>query len=250
MIRRTLEARFLNEVANHPDVREGLGGAGPLDLTAIVSDPSNVALETEHGGWVLVRHEPGVYELHTLFLKEGRGLAHFTAGSEGLAYMFAATDAREIVTRVPDFNCAAKMSSRAFHFRERFRRENAWTDARGETCGISYRVLDIDTWCAHSAPALRAGEWFHEKIEAAKVAFSSSLPDHPEDKAHDRAAGAAVLMIKAGNLGKGVWFYNRWARLAGYAPITVLSQTPAIIDVGVGVIVEVREGGMEVIKCP
>lgn len=249
-MRRTLDATFLNTVANHPEVRPHIGGFGALDLTQIIANPANIALQCDHGGWVLVRHEAGTFELHTLFLKSGRGKGYFGRAAEAMDYLFAASDAREIVTRVPALNRGAAFAADRCGFVERFTRKDAWTGAVGETCDVSYRALDIDRWAATSSAALREGEWFHAEIETAKVAFKSSLQDHPEDMAHDRAAGAAVMMIRAGNVRKGVWFYNRWARLAGYAPITLLGEFPVVIDVGVGVIVEVRHATMEVLQCP
>lgn len=55
-------------------------------------------------------------------------------------------------------------------------------------------------------------------------------------------------MIRAGQVAKGVQFYNRWASLAGYQSIAVLSVTPTILDVRDAVI-EVRGGQMEVLQC-
>jgi hypothetical protein len=249
-VKRTFDAAFLNRVANHPDVRPWIGGTGELDLSAVVAAPRNFALVTPAGGWVLAMHEPGTYELHTLMLPQGRGREHFRAGAEGLRYMFAATDAREIVTRVPVNNRAAVFSARYFGFRERFRRKDAWRGSDGVAHDVSFQALTLEDWYVRDSGCLEAGEVFHAQIEVAKAACGSALPDHPEDFAHDQAAGAAALMIGAGNSRKGVWFYNRWAALAGYAPIAVLSETPLVIDAGANVIVEVREGRMEVLQCP
>lgn len=249
-MKRTLDAAFLNTVANHPDVRRWLGGFGVLDLSEIIANPANIALQCEHGGWVLVKQDAGTYDLHTLFMKSGRGRYYFEASGHCLDYLFTASDAREIVTRVPSLNRGAGFAADRCGFVERFARKNAWTGATGETCDVSYRALEIDHWVAMSAAVLPQGQWFHAEIEAAKVAFNSDLPDHPEDPSHDRAAGAAVMMIRAGNVRKGVWFYNRWARLAGYPPITLVSEFPVVIDIGAGVIVEVRHATMEVLQCP
>lgn len=250
MIRRTLDARFLNTVANQEDVRPWIGGKGLLDLSAIVSNPVNIALVTDHGGWVLARSEPGTYELHTLFLKAGRGRAYFDLAAEAMRYMFVSTDAREIVTRIPANNRGALFAASHVGFRERFGRKDAFQTQDETLVDVSYQVLTIDDWWPTDPRAFQAGEVFHAQIETAKVRFDSALPDHPEDVTHDRAAGAACLMIAAGNARKGVWFYNRWAALAGYSPISILTETPLVIDTGAGVVVEVRSGIMEVLSCP
>jgi len=248
LVRRTLDPTFLNTVANHPDVRPWIGGGGPLDLSEIISRPENIALQTPHGGWVLHRHEPGIYELHTLFLKSGRGRGYFQAAAEALAYVFAASDAREIVTRVPVSNRGAAMAAARCGFQERFARKDAFKMAGGALVDVSYQALTLDRWTALSDEVLGPGHWFHAELDGALA--GANLPEHPDDPAHDRAVGASVLMIRAGNARKGVWAYNRWARLAGYEPIELLNDAPPIIHVGVGVVIEVRDGTMEVIRCP
>jgi RimJ/RimL family protein N-acetyltransferase len=242
-MRRTLEPAFLNAVANDPEVRPWIGGTGALDLGPLIADPANIALETEHGGWLLVRHEAGIYELHTLFRKAGRGAAYFQTAAGALDYVFAATDAREIVTRIPGHNRGAAYAAARCGFIERFTRQDAFIDPEGRAWDVSYQGLDVDGWMARSDAALEAGRRFHQAIEAARGGTS-----HPEDEAHDRAAGAAALMIRAGAARKGAWTYNRWARLAGYAPITLVSETPLAIDV-VDAVIGLREGEMEILLC-
>jgi hypothetical protein len=242
MIKRTMDATFLNKVANHPEVRPWLGGDGVLNLEGLAADPANILLETDGGGWVLHAIMPSVYELHTMFLPEGRGRAYFAAAREALRWMFSRTDALEIVTKCPDDNGPARMAASVIGFRERFRREDAWAPG----VGISYQVFSVDDWFVRDKECLTAGRAFHEALEAAKVAAGSTLPVHPEDEAHDRAVGACALMIQGGYLAKGVSFYNRWSIFAGYATIEALS--PTLVDVR-DAIVEVRDGQMGVLKC-
>jgi hypothetical protein len=73
MIARTRCAETVNAVANHPDVRPFIGGAGPLDMTALLADRANVALFGPHGGFFYHWCAPGVFEVHTLILPAGRG---------------------------------------------------------------------------------------------------------------------------------------------------------------------------------
>jgi hypothetical protein len=248
VVRRTLDARPFNAVANHPDVRPWIGGEGPLDLAALVGDPANFALEAEHGGWILARHEPGIYELHTLFLPEGRGRTCLAAWREAERFMFAATDAREIVTRIPAHNAAAAFAARLCGFKERFARRAAFRTAAGELVDVSFQALTLDDWTFRDPAARHAGRVFHAQLEAAKARADSALETHAEDEAHDRAVGAACLMIGAGNPKKGVWAYNRWARLAGYATIALLNDSPITIDVR-DAVVGVKDGAMEVLTC-
>jgi hypothetical protein len=253
MLKRTLEAAHLNAVANHPEVRPWIGGEGALDLGPIIANPVNVALIHPHGGWVFARHEPGIYEVHTLCRAAGRGKGQLIAWREAARWMFTRTDAREIVTRIPDDNAGAGAAAALCGFKQRFRREKAFMSVvAGRLVDVSYQALTIDDWAGRDPQALEAGEAFHERIAAARRARAggSALTDHPEDLAHDRAAGAACLMIGVGNARKGVWAYNRWAALAGYAPIAVLTDQPLVIDLGAGVIAGVTNGEMEILSCP
>lgn len=241
MITRTLDGTFLTSVANHPDVRPYIGpGDEALDLTQIISNPSNIALEAEGGGWVLVNLLPGVYELHTLFLPEARGKAYFRAAREALRWLFTTTDCLEVLTRCPDDNPGARMAASMVGFRERFRRDGAWA----EGVGVSYQALTFDDWVSRDPQVAHEGHDFHVLLENEKALRGSELPDHPEDEAHDRMVGAALLMAKAGKTGKAVGLFNRWACFAGYAPIQMLS--PTIADIA-DAILEVKDGQLRVL---
>lgn len=244
MIRRTMNAAFLTEVANHPEVRPWLGAPDipVLDLTPLVGNPENIAIETKGGGWILQAMAPGVYEIHSLFLPEGRGKPFMAGAREMLRYVFTATDATEILTKCPDDNGGARMAASLVGFRERFRRDDAWAPG----VGISYQAFTIDDWFIRDAEALRAGRLFHETLERAKATSGSELPVHAEDPAHDKAAGGAVLMAWRGNTAKGVAFYNRWASFAGYATVSMVG--PGIVDVRDG-IVELQGGEVTVLLC-
>lgn len=246
---RTLSADLLNAVVNHPQVRPWLGSPDVpfIDVSPLVCDPANVALVTDHGGFIFHAQGDGVYEVHTQFVPEGRGRDAAQAMWEARRYMFVETDCVELVTKVPDGNRGADSLSRLAGFEERFRREGVWQAPEG-TVGVSYRSLGIQAWSRLDDVAADEGAAFHEELEGVKAANGSARPVHPDDPAHDAAAGAASLMIKAGNAMKGVAFYNRWARLAGYQTIELLSLYPVVVDLR-DAVVEVRKGRMEVLLC-
>ena len=226
MIRRTLDGTFLTEIANRPDIRPMIGpGDGFVDLRPVASNPEHYVIEADHGGWILEAKGPGVYEIHSLFLPEGRGASFFKAARDMLRYMFTRTDCTEIWTRCPDDNPGARMAALKNGFREVFRRENCW----GEGVGVSYQSLTIDGWSMRDPEALKAGQAFHEQL--------GDHLSHPEDEAHDRAVGAALLMARAHQIGKGVQWFNRFAAFAGYAPIQALgvdivATADQIIEIG------------------
>lgn len=236
-LRRTFNADGFNAVANHADVRPWLQAPdGPIDLTATISNPANFALWCDGGGFVLVRHEPGIYEVHSLFAPEGRG--HSVAAMRaGFAYMFERTDADEIVTTCADDNRAALAFAKLAGFREVFR--------TADTGRYSLTLMD---W-ALSRPELELeGATFHALLESVKVANDSARPVHEDCAAHDRMVGAAFRMVQAGNPAKAVGHYNKWARMAGYAPIGLISANPPVLDV-VDAVIEWTGTDMEVALC-
>lgn len=244
---RTMDAAFLNSVANHPEVFPYLGfqgKAGELDLTPILSSPANVALQSAHGGYVLTNLGGGTYEAHSLYLPQGRGGEAHGVAEAGFRYMFAQTDCTKIVTKVPASNRAAAGHARQCGFKPLFERTGAWVDG----ADVSYQALTLEAWMMRDPAALERGHWFHDRLEREKANAGSEAEAHPGDEAHDRAVGAAVLMLMAGNPQKAVWHYNAWAALAGYAPITLLSLNPIVLDV-VDAVIEASAQDMEVLLC-
>jgi hypothetical protein len=249
MIRRTLDGAFLNEVANDPAVRPWVGAADAerIDLTRICADPANHAFVTDHGGFILHRQEPGLYEVHTLFLPSGRGAHAKAAAKEMLQRMFVETDCVEIQTKLPANNPAAAGLARMCDFEDRFTRKAVWPTSSGR-CDVTFAALPIQRWALRSDAALAAGREFHDMLETAKEAHGSAREVHPDDDAHDHAAGAAALMARAGQGPKAAAFYNRWARLAGYQPIVLISERPVVVDV-VDAVLCWRGDTVEVLQC-
>lgn len=226
MIRRTMDATLLNAVMNDPSVRPHVvADDGLVDVASLVEDPNNYALVTEFGGFLLIRHEPGVYEVHTQFLPEGRGKYAVQAMREGFRYMFIHTDCLEIITKVCEDNPAADSFAKLAGFRQRFARDNAWNGK-----SMSYRVITIDEWTTRDPATKKAGKAFHDRLEKEKIRKGSVLPVHDEDTAHDQYVGASFLMMREQPV-KAVWFYNKWARFSGYATIDLLSDKPVVVDV-------------------
>lgn len=236
---RTLDATALNRIANDDSVRPFIGDGGPVDLTPLVSDPLNVALTTEDGdgGYILHKLAPGLYEAHSLALPSARGRPMVRLMREGFRYLFTATDALEVVTKVPATNEAADGLARIAGFREVFRRHGAWVDGSA----ISYRSLGYLDWALSDARCLREGREFHDVLHAATGHYN-----HPEDDAHDHMVGVTMLGVRAGNHIKAIGLYNRWAVFAGYAPVRIVSETPLVIDV-IDAIVELRDSRLVVL---
>jgi hypothetical protein len=244
VIREERDPGYWARIANDGAVRPTLGGEGPLDFTEIIQRPDVVALAAPHGGFVFLNIWPTRWELHTMFLPEGRGRNVLRSFGAAAQHMFTATDCAEIVTKAADSNRAAQFMALKAGFRVVFRREGAWQDGSG----LNHYALTLDEWTARSGGALEAGRRFHDMLTDAKAKDGSALPVHADDDAHDRAAGAAVLMFEAGQAVKAVWSYNRWAAFAGYRDIELASEAPPAIDAR-DALIGLRDGKVEVLEC-
>ena len=236
MIRRTLDPTFLNSVANHPEVRPDIGGDvnDPVDLTPHVENLANIALEADGGGWLLRNLSPGLYDLHTLFLPAARGKSYFRQAREALRLVFTQYDVVEISTWCPDVNAPAGMAAGLMGFREWFRRERAW---EGDT-GISYRILTLDDWLGRDQELPKLGLKIHHLLGGEGL---------PMESGQGRALAAAVMMIRGGQVEKGLAYYERCGRVGGLIPVfmsppRLLHVGNAILDLGTDEI-EVLRGG-------
>lgn len=240
---RTFNATLLNKIANMPDIRPKLGGTGSIDLSAALLNPRNFAFTNEEGGFVAINTFGNRYECHTIFAPD-RHFREVCALSEwALGYMFTETACEEIITKIPDGNTGAEILSRKFHF-QRVGVQPHWN---GDQSAV-VKSLPLDTWARLCYRAREAGQAFHSQLNSYKGGVKSGLPDHPKDDDHDSMVGAAMLMAKAGNVAKGVNFYNRWATAFGYAPVILLSEHPVVVDVH-DAIIGYTDGQMEVLLC-
>lgn len=249
IMERSMDVAHFNTIANHPEVRPHLGGDVPVDVTAILNDAKNYGFKTAHGGFVLTNlaDRTGRYNVHSMFTPEGRGAEAIEAMRETSEYMFTRTDCTEGRTTVPVDNPSAFALARRGGFERRFGLARMpW--ATEETKAADFLALSLERWTMTALEPLKIGRWFHDALHRVKDASTSALVNHPEEEAHDRMVGAAVMMVMGGQVRKAVAFYNCWANMANYATIEVLSEQPAVIDVR-DAIVEARPDGMQVLLC-
>jgi len=242
-VRRTMDPVFLNSVINHPEVRPWLQGEGELDLSHQMFNPGNIALQSEYGGFLLVLQEPGRYEVHSQFLP-GHGVHPIKAMRAAQEWMFTRTDCQAIVSKVPQDNKAAKGLAVTGGLRPIFARDD---DRTGPTEYVELTCMD---WAMRTKSLEAHGERFHALVNEASRGLS--WPDHPHDPAHERAVGAALLMIERGQPVKSIEFYNRWGRLAGYPEVHLLSSAPVLVDMSVGeavCVLGMGADGMEILLC-
>ena len=240
MLERQADPAHLNAVFNDPDVLPYVvfDGIERIDLTKLMSSDANIALATEHGGFIFVPQQPAIYHLHTAFRPEGRGRHAYRAAIEAAEWMFTRTDCLEILTVTPDDNPRARPFS-GMGFVEQFRRDNVFV-RNGAAVGARYYALRYWDWVRCAPGLVSHGTEFHTKIGC----------PHGGDEAHRRYLGACLAMIAGGMALKGVSLYAIWARFAGYAPIDLFSTDPVVIGWPGVTIMHLGSQDFEVVECP
>lgn len=240
------DAFFANEVLNDPDVfgLVAFDGTTRIDISAHVGVDGNVLLTTAHGGFLFVKQEPGVYQLHTFFRKAGRGRHALLAAHDAANYMFVHTDCLEILTVAPDDNPLSH-PPRHMGFVADFRRDNVFR-RNGVGIGATFYALRYHDWIKRATWLEAMGKTFHDRLDQR----TTRDDPHPDDAEHDRRVGACCAMIGAGQVDKACLLYNRWAMFAGYMPILIESRAPLVLDMGESrLLVSEDRTDFEVLKC-
>lgn len=242
------DAQRINSVLNHPVVRPWVAdvGDGVLDITSIVQNENNILLMGRHGGCLFFCPQPGVYEVHTQVLPEGRGpwALEFVRGCA--RWMFTRTPAFEITTRVPHGHNAARALTIAAGMRYEFTRDDGPV-FRGHRVGVDIFSFRIQDWIQHAEGLVETGAELHEQMHAEAARLGITDTPHGEDENHNRYAGAALEMALGGQIKKGVLFYNRWAFAARHALIALKSVEPPIIKFDIGYL-SLKDGKIEVLR--
>lgn len=239
MIKRTLDPTFISAVIQHAEVAKWVGGT--VDVEAVVKNPLNYCLVTEHGGFIFHRYEACIYETHTTFLPNTPPAHAYHAAIAARKWMFTHTDVYEAYTKVAEDNRRAKRLTEAMNWRLRFK-GGVWPTEKGPVQLYHY-VMHYEDWVLNDPDLAKRGAEFHARLVDAGVEL-----DHPPDEVHDRYVGATIETVLAGQWGKALCFYNRWALSAGYLPIKAINQSPLIIDIHTCKL-HVRDNDFEVLLC-
>lgn len=232
-IRRSFDANDINPILNDPGVFPAITvpGIDKLDATPLVANPHNVLIMAEGGGILFVKQEPHIYEVHTNFLPKYRGRHAVRSSLAAYRWLFTHTDCEVLQTRVPVFNKGADLFCRMVGAHHEFTREKAWPTKDGNV-DLKFFSLLIREWIWQTPSLAESGVRFHRRLDEERLRLGHSEENHPDDHAHDIAVGAASEMIYNGEPEKGAYFFNSWARFAGYGMISVVSRNPIIIDIG------------------
>jgi hypothetical protein len=229
---RQFTAERINPIINHPSIRPYSGGDGDsyIDWSAKAANHDNVCLVGEHGCVLFVKHQPGIYEFHTSVLPEGRGEWMVEGSKTAFSYLFTHADAFELMTMCPYGNIAAKAGAKIVGCSPRFTTRPLYPRA-GELVNIDVYSIILQEWVKNAEGLVDVGKWFHNQLELEYTRLGKDLTVHEDDETHDRYVGATIEMMRNGQVYKAVSFYNRWAVMAGYRKISVISTAPWVIDI-------------------
>lgn len=250
LVRRVFDAAAFNAIVNHPDVFPFVAnfGAENIDVTPLIDNPYNVLLMADDGGMLFMHCEPGIYEVHTAFLKEGAsGSQRRNCCLAAYRWMFTHTDCMSLVTRMPASNPALRAYPMLGWTKE-FERKAVWPTLTGELVDVAFAAIRYDDWVRKTPDLMESGRWFHERLNAEFQRHGVNEPDHPQEDCHDLHVGAAVEMIFGGQPEKAVILYNRWAQLAGYGLINMKSRSPLLFDIG-NAIIQTAGDTLKVVRC-
>lgn len=242
---RTTDVAFVNSIVNHPDVFKfvSVPSQDYIDTTPLVESEDNIVIGFEGGCIIFVMLEPGLYEVHSQFLKTHRGKYAFRCAKDAVEEMFLTTECMEIVTKVPEHNLAAKGLTRLVGFDLEFIRPKSYPVESG-LVGCSFYSLSYAKWAKRSK-FHAVGKWFHDGLQTEKIRLGIQ-DQHEDDDEHDNRVGIAIKMAQKQPV-KAVWLYNRWAKFAGYEQINLLNIDPLVVDIKEAV-VKIGES-IEVLKC-
>lgn len=235
MIQRETDARNINAVLNHPQVRPWVANsdAGQLDVTPLVQNPKNFLLMGQYGGCFFVEIVPGVYEVHTQVLPLGHGEWTRDMTLECVKWMFTRTPAFEIVTRVPQGHIAAKTAAQQVGMRYEFSRSNECR-FRGHMVDVRIYSMRLQDWVPTAQSFIPVGQKFHHRLheEADRLGIKSEA--HEDDENHNLYVGVCVEMIRHGQVAKAVNVYNRWAIVSRHAPVVLVGMNPVTVKMDIG----------------
>lgn len=246
-VRREFDANRLNAILNHPIVRPWVADAanGTLDLGPQVADRNNILLLGLYGGCLFFPIMPGVYEVHSMCLPEGRGAWMKGCVEAVLQWMFTRSNAWEIVTRVPHGHLGARALTIGAGFKVEFTRDDQCL-FRGKHVPVDIYRLGIHDWVENSDWARDLGAIFHDQLHAEAARLGITAPAHDDDPQHNKVAGASVEMARNGQVVKAILLYSRWAFLARHSPISLISQDPPVIGMDIGKL-HIKPNGIEVV---
>lgn len=210
-------AKFI-EVLMDDGVRHHLyaDGCEPPDLEQIWQQLQG--LECEDGGWLVNRHDTGVYEVCPVFPPDAQYRDHKCRAM--LRWMITSLDADRIVARLPEDAPEEIEALEALGFMAWLSRPDSWS--RGEhSVATVFLTLEADAWIARDT-------WFRTIGATLRSLVDGSPCSAPELDAY---LGAAATSVRTGNPVRAAAILNRTQGLVELARTSVVNgwlRTPLV----------------------
>lgn len=238
IVRRELSAERINAVLNHPDVRPDVAPpkAGVIDVSDGVANRNNILLMGEWGGCLFVKMMPGMYEVHTQVLGEGRGAWARDMTEACADWMFSRSDAFEIVTRIPKHHVGARALAMATGMRLEMRIPDAtvWREKRQAIDIYGFRIQD---WFSNAGQEFEdGGREFHAFMHKEAERLGITEPPHEDLPLHNKYLGIAVEMITHEQVHKAINCFNRSCVLMRRPVVQLLNLDPIAVRFDIGIL--------------
>jgi hypothetical protein len=107
----------------------------------------------------------------------------------------------------------------------------------------SFKIQD---WLRDAPGLEEAGKDFYKKLEEEYKGLGAVCPKLEDVRA--RYIGAMAEMTKGGQPYKAAVLYNRWAKVAGYPEVSVVSTTPTLLDTNEALLL-FKDNDFRVVSC-
>lgn len=199
-------------------------------------------------GYILYTPRPsGVYEQHTGFLTEQRGVNAERVIAEATRRMFMETPCSQIVTFCPEWLPGTRALAKRMGAIRLFEKAPfAIRDGENYSAELWGQSALQWAWRNHAEYAQNGAAW-HDQV------FAAIEPHHEDDATHNGFLGLALEMGKR-QPHKAIAIYNAWAELAGYQPGALIwadGEGNSFIDIGNAMVLNGPDRILAVVpKCP
>ena len=239
LVRRTFDAAEINPILNDPSVFRFAAAQGDqaLNIAPVLADERNVVLMADRGYVLFHWQAPGVYQVHTNFLKatrkySGPGTYVLNACRAAYRWMFTQTDCVTLFTWIPAHNRAAAMFAPLGGWTKEYDRKAVWPSVSDGLVDMAFCALRYADWVRKTPELMLAGRAFHEHIQREFARLGKPDEAHADEDCHDLHVGACVEMIHGGQMDKAIALYDHFAQYLGFHLISIVTHEPPVLNIG------------------
>jgi len=151
-----------------------------------------------------------------------------------------------LLGRVPHGNIAARTFAKNMGGVFEYQLKNGWVKDH-ELIPADIYSFKVQEWMRDAPGLEEVGKGFNLKLEEEYKGLGAIFPVL-EDAVRARYTGAMVEMLNGGQPYKAVVLYNRWAKVAGYPEVSVVSTPPTLLDINEALLL-FKDNDFRVVSC-